>query len=487
MRILKQCAIGCQIHYNRNVLATDEDNSPTCDYNICKYDCVNSAPKFIDYSTYDVLYSNEVVVDVISSLATIYRQVNVSTLDQLVRDLDPYQKKFIIMGLENIITNKIPLVDRFGYLTYLREDNGYFYLDRNYPSGSKSSHAMSYYTQGIIAIEQETLSKIITTREMGSYQERISELEMLNPNDPMFNNILDNMSIEGRAMILEDVIFRVELKKTNLFTDTIMKKYSDHIFHIHDPVTELSKAASRLGFGVSKRGRKRNPNLKRRIHTIDKNHIKQLKELQDQETPMVYLHTLYSISEIQTSYSTTARYNKGEGRTRILKPSDPDASWRDLNEIELPIYNIYIQIEKAEKNRKYEETGLYGFILPEDNKFKIRDRLGESAEAKTDGRRVNRGKECITWPKPHLYDVMWEIKVPLPDRSYPDYTEEDREELIDNLTRHHRTHHDNEELENWELDRLIYYNNWLNVGKVTRQTICENIRTQMELTGRLRT
>src|SRR5690606_17338102 len=40
MRIMKQCAIGCQIHYRRNVRDTDVDGSAACDYDVCRYPCV---------------------------------------------------------------------------------------------------------------------------------------------------------------------------------------------------------------------------------------------------------------------------------------------------------------------------------------------------------------------------------------------------------------------------------------------------------------
>src|SRR5690606_417047 len=105
-------------------------------------------------------------------------------------------------------TTKTPIRDKFGYISYLREDNGTFYLDRTYPSGNIPSYSMSYYTQGIIAIQQEQLSDVIVSLEMNDYKNVFEQLQNLNPSDPLFDKTLSSISIEGQALILEEVIKR---------------------------------------------------------------------------------------------------------------------------------------------------------------------------------------------------------------------------------------------------------------------------------------
>jgi len=483
MRIMKQCAIGCRINYNRNVRPGDIDGSPTCDYDICQYQCVDPPPEEEDYTTYDVIYSNEIVSDAVTEIINIYRQRNSLTLNDISTLLPHYRRKYLIMALEHLITNKIPLIDRFGYTSYLREDKGSFYLDRSYPTGIPPSYAMSYYTQGIIGIKQETLANIVVKLEADEYKEILAELEQMDPKDPQFAARLGSISIEGQATILEEVIMRSVRGNRSDFTDAIINRFQRVIFPINEPVTELNKIYEQVEQRRPRRGRKPNPETKRRIKKINPINIDETKIVRDENTEIVYLHTLYSQVKNQTGYATTARFNKGEGRTRLLKPSEIDNGWRDLNEIELPVYNAFIQIEIAKRNRPFEELGVYGFILT-DGKFRIRDRLTEAPGAADDARRIKRGKVCETWYRPDLIDILWEIQAIEPGGMFPEFTEESKPYLINNLLQR-RINKSVEELQTWNLTRLVYYYKWYSATRIQRTTICELIKRRMAETGRL--
>jgi hypothetical protein len=483
MRIAKQCSIGCQVHYNRNVRAGDVDGTPVCDYGICNYQCVDPSPEEEDYSTYDVLYSSEVVSDAVNKIVNIYRQRNVLTLDDIVILLPDFRHKYLIMALEKLISNKTPLIDRFGYTSYLREDHGSFYLDRSYPVGTLPSYAMSYYTQGVIGIKQETLANIVFRLEIGEHQEVLAELEIMDPKDPQFNARLDAISIEGQVGILEEVIIRSLRGIRNEFTDAIITKFQRMIFPIREPITELNKVYQQLAQRLPKRGRKPNPETKRRIKKINPITIDETKIVRDETSEIVYLHTLYSQVINQTGYATTARFNKGEGRTRLLKPSEIDDGWRDLNEIELPVYNAFIQIEIATRNRPFEEQGIYGFILP-DKKFRIRDRLTEDIGASEDARKIKRGKVCDTWYRPDLIDILFQLEISAPGGMFPDFKEENKLQLIQMLLQR-RINKTPEELATWPLEQLVWYFKWYSATAVKRVTICNLIQRRMEETGRL--
>ncbi|CAH6419610.1 VV D6-like helicase [uncultured virus] len=485
MRIMKQCAIGCQIHYNRNVLPTDVDGSAACDYDVCHYPCVDPAPAEKDFSTYDVLYASEIVTDAIGKIINIYRQRNAFTLNEIATVLPQYRRKYLIMALERLITNKTPLTDRFGYTTYLREDKGSFYLDRSYPTGIPPSYAMAYYTQGVIGIEQETLANIVVRLEAGEHQEVLAELEHMDPKDPQFDLRLGAISIEGQATILEEVLMRTLRGNRSDFTDAIILKFQRMIFPIHEPLTELNRVYETVAQRKPRRGRKPNPELKRRIKKINPITIDETKIVRDEDTEIVYLHTLYSQVINQTGYATTARFNKAEGRIRLLKPTEIDDGWRDLNEIELPVYNAFIQIEIARRNRPFEEHGIYGFILP-DKKFRIRDRLTEAPGAADDARKIKRGKVCETWYRPDLIDVLYEVSAAAPGGFFPDFKEDQKMQLIQILLQR-RINKSYEELLTWSIDRLIYYFKWYSATKVKREVICEIIKQRMAETGRLLT
>ena len=487
MRIAKQCAIGCQAHRRRNIRPTDVDGTPACDYQECDYQCVDPMPAELDFSTYDVLYADELIKETQAEIINIYRQRNSLTLAELQELLPEFRRKYLIMSLEQLIINKTPLTDRFGYTVYLREDNGTFYLDRAYPTGTNASYAMSYYTQGIIAIEQKTLANIVTELDIGKYQEIARELEHLNPEDPNFNARLDELPVEGRVAIVEDVIKRAITGHRDKFTDAIIIKFQRMIFDINDPITELNKAYERLNQRRPKRGRKANPDTKRRIQKLNDEDINNLNIQQDANSEIVYIHTLYSLLGNQTGYATTARVNKGEGRARILKPSEIEEGWRDINPIELPVYNTIIQVENAKRTKPFKEMGIYGYMEDYKNKskvFKISNRLLETEKARTDGRSERRGRICKTWDRLDLIDVMWHIEAPAPTGAFPSHTEADRQQMIEQLLNQRAFNKPLAEIMTWPLDRLVYYYKW-SFTTYNRQWLCDYIRNHMERTGRM--
>jgi hypothetical protein len=135
----------------------------------------------------------------------------------------------------------------------------------------------------------------------------------------------------------------------------------------------------------------------------------------EENSPFVWVHTLYTEKVGSNAYSISSNFSKKEGKTRLLDyESDPvNAEWRDIEGIELQVYNAYIQKEVEKETKKYKEKGIYGFVVS-DKEFRIRDPTTETKKAKTDARSINRGKICKTWSKGDLIHVAWEIKLAPP-------------------------------------------------------------------------
>jgi hypothetical protein len=481
MRIMKQCAIGCQINKKRNIRQPPDINySAECDYDVCEYKCVDPEPDGVDYSTYDVVYSAAEITEATRSITNLFKLNNSFTIEDITSILSNERKKYIIVALEKLITNKIPIRDRFGYKSYLREDDGTFYLDRTYPSGINASYSMSYYTKGIIGIQQEKLSDVVVTLESPIYEKIFSELENMDPNDPEFDKKLSSISIDGQALIVEEVIKREMLGIITPLTEAITRKFQRMIFVIHDPVTEIDKVYEGMSDNKPKRGRKKKTDVKRRMtkHKTSKMNI-----VEDETTEQVVIHTLYSQVPNQTSYSSIARFNKGEGRTRILKPSEIRTGWRDISQVELPVYNKYVQYRIAQNNKAFEDKGIYGFILP-DGKFRIRDKLSEDPGAEDDDRQKNRGKVCKSWSKPRLIDIMWEIGIPAPEGQFQTFKESDRRKLVESLFTS-GAKKKIEELYALPLEQLVWYYKWHSTKKVKKPDMCEKILLKMKEDGRL--
>lgn len=478
MRIMKQVAVGCQVHYQRNVRDTDIDGSPACDYEKCKYECADPSPDYEDYSTYDVIYSDEILDDVIKDLSEIYKTTNSITLENLFSLLPQFRQKYIIVTLEKLITQKISIIDRFGYPTYLREDSGIFYLDRTYPTG-KPSHLMTYYSTGLIGIDEKNLSDVVVDIESFGNKNIMDDIYKIDPFSSEFSQFIDKLSIDMQAKLLEESIIKELEKRDNDFDKAILVKFQKMIIVINEPTEELDKMYEQILQNKPKRGRKPNPDIKKRVKKINVASVNESHILRDSDSEEVYLHILYSQISDNTNYAATARFNKGEGRTRILKPSEINLGWKDVNEIELPIYNAFIQIEIANRNKPFEDKGIYGFILP-DGKFRISNKLTE-VNLTRDGRRINRGKVCRSWDKLDLIDVMWEIGMAEPETDKTIYSEDDRQYLIEKLI---KTVSSNQ-TETWALDKLSFYHKWGSDRSIKRINMCDYILEHMDKTGRL--
>ena len=133
-RILKQCAIDCQIHRARNIRPTDTPGTPACDYMECDYKCASEVPKALDTTTYDVYYSGDVISAIIAEVSLLFKLYTAIPLAQLYATYEgKYRPKFIDMALEKLITSKTQVLDRFGFPSYLQIDSDMAFLQRDYP------------------------------------------------------------------------------------------------------------------------------------------------------------------------------------------------------------------------------------------------------------------------------------------------------------------------------------------------------------------
>ena len=110
IRMMKQSSTDCQINYARNVRPNDINYSAICDYDVCAYKCVDPKPDFIDYTSYDVLYSNDVVESAKSEIIDIFRIVFTISYFEIYNELN-YRRKMIDLAVSELVENKTPIYD----------------------------------------------------------------------------------------------------------------------------------------------------------------------------------------------------------------------------------------------------------------------------------------------------------------------------------------------------------------------------------------
>jgi len=412
-RIMKECAVDCQIHRARNIRNTDVDYSPTCDYELCNYPCIDPAPTELDYETYDVFYSDEVVDEVAALIKELFREVTSVKITELYERFgDRFRAKFIDMALQRIISDKEVIYDRFGYTSFLKEDNGTVFLVRDFPiaDGQDEHYPVSYYTETNVAILPLTLAGYLARLQASEQQSMVEDLANIAPSDPNFNLVLDRFSLETKIQLLEQSIQQLLNDQGTDLANAIVTRFRGNVFTFYEPISEIQGFAQALANRGRGRGRK---------PRTDGGNTKQLvelaKKIMDQTTAtavqgeMVYLHNLYGQQEQRVSYATTTRANRAEGRLRLLKRSE-GIGWRDVTIQEQPVYNAFIQKEIEQRKAPYEQMDIYGTMFG--NVFRIRDKTGETAA--TGERDKHRGRRCENFLKKELVDYLWRFGIQPP-------------------------------------------------------------------------
>lgn len=494
-RIMKQIAVDCQIHRQRNIRPeTDIPGSPTCDYQSCEYQC--SGPIFdpsvdkVDYTSFDVLYSDGLIDQILNDIKKIFNLQFSIKFDQLYAQLNQYARRYIDMAIEKIITEKIIIVDRYGYSAYLREDRNTLFLQRDYPLVNtnyyRSNYSLSLYGENLIANQSIKLADYLSTTQINDQVNIIEKLITISPNDPQFNDLLDQLNIESKVKFVEDWILRFVDESRRLITDentlsivtAIINKYRLFIFDdIHVPETLINQTIAEISKRGTGRGRKPKSQTKVKPNRVTASSLATNIE-SDTDTELVYIHTLYTQTFDRVAYAVTAKFNNLQGRIRILIPSE-EIGWRDVRDHELRAYNEILRRRNIDRVSTFEENPIYGTIMS-DGKFRIRDKTRENTtEAEKDARKTNRGRECITWKKPDLIEVLWNLRL-YPEKNPSANLSE--EQLRGYLVKGQGV--SEEVFKTFSIDKARFFHNWYDTG-YNRDQICTILKNHLDEQGLL--
>lgn len=474
VRMLKQAATDCQIHKERNVREGDVDGSSQCDYDVCDYKCTDPAPIEIDYSSYDVLYTGDIVAAAMDDIKGIFHVEFNMKFGELYRRLGQYRPRFIDEAVANLIVERAPIIDRYGYTSYLREDQGALFLRRDFPlkiKEQKGGYYLSTYTETLIGIQEMSLNNYITSLQKEQQYGLIQNLQRLDPNSEEFNDQIDKLNLESKVDLLESAIYQLFVEKVESpAIKAIITKYRTSVFQVPEPIGAIEITAKALANRGKGRGRKPKPGSKFKLTKGQQEKMEEV--LGTSEAEMVYIHTLFNKGYDRTSYAVAAKFNKADGRIRLLKPSE-GVGWRDANPYELPVYNTVVQKQLTAIRDSFEKYDIYGMILG-DGKFRIRDKTTES-ETSGDKRRVNRGRTCNIWEKPALIGVLYKLNIPPPKISVIESKGEIIKYLVGAKVKKAKQFSDEE---------LDYYYKWYKSG-MKRELICGTLLRALNDMGRL--
>ena len=219
-------------------------------------------------------------------------------------------------------------------------------------------------------------------------------------------------------------------------------------------------------------GRGRKP--KHGIRKVKSKHYKAESEYEwDQDTDLVFVHTLYTLQRTKTRYADKTRYFKANGRLRILKlntssitPSTLHAThsvrWRDATPEESVIYSLWIQSQLYHFKQQFEERSLvYGYYLGGNN-LTIRNKIDEDPDAIEDKRKLKTGRVCSNITPPVLVKILEYLKVQPPKNIDENMCVQ---ELLHYIVKTKGFQELEGEIKDYTCERLRYFASWILVSK----------------------
>ena len=426
MRILRQCAVTCQINKGRNTRATDKDYSKECLYDKCQYSCyeyqdeTGAVTTGDDYSTYDLVYAQPKVNEIKKEVINVFNQIPALHLDELVLKIartnggaslkKPELKKLVLSALEQLIQNKTVVVNRLGYPCYVREDSNRYYLDYSYPDGP-AEYDMRHYVEEITMTETTSLPSIVNSAANKNGVMSNVDLSSIDEVRRYFENIEGNTEEDWmkRIAAIEYMIDRKEHGEQVPAVDVLINCGFVPVFRLTYPEEEF-KRINKEKESTHNRGRpKKDPtryNLENKSMSDEK-----LSLYPQSGEPIIYIHTLKSlINPGTTDYNVVTSYLRGarnddkkilsNAELRIYWPST--GRWEDASltaiEVLIPWVQKVIKTRIAQRFSGYYNLEIGGKM-----------RIARADEDITSGVKRLRGAVCTTKKVHEIVPILYEL------------------------------------------------------------------------------
>lgn len=412
---MKRDAVDCQLQLARNIHENDEDLSPSCDYNICKYTPYmpyNGPP---DLSTYNILYSSKDVEtiraymrDDVMGTTNINRKKYIDG-HQLHIESIPERLAFFVLSQEYV-------VKRFGYTSRVIDYGGLIYSGPPLENFYDENLIFTYVDLKNMIVKKST-EELMKIREITGFEKLQTEISKLEAYDivQLVENIIDDYEHDRTAAKL-----KIQTSQRIKFADQIiLKVFQRYIFaSLFDnekdaegntfnekqirfrnrPTALINKIAETIG-KTSRRTESlpSSTGSSRKKGTPDRTMKKKAKEVEiiDEymdpdakiENIRLYVHLLnHLVPDISNCKYTEMKdyieakvqlrvYDSGEWKNGVWRRG----IWRDATSAERIVYSLVIKDLIADS---FPRSSIYGIISASKTnvEFKIR---GEGEKEKT--------------------------------------------------------------------------------------------------------
>jgi hypothetical protein len=487
MRFLKQCAFDCPIHYERNIRKGDIDGTAICDYTTCKYTCARSgdtnkiSSKDIDFSSYDILYSKEIIEQCKNEIKTMMKLRTSVAIGCLYSILgDTYKRRFIDAAVESTVSDRLVITDRFGYPCFLNTNGFLLYTQSELPLSSQSIDMsdLSYYKDTLVGNIRTNFGSLVSESyksEQEDIIDRILSLQSPNGKDyGEFEFLVKNLTETAKREFIEkNIITLLRKNEDKKIAFALLTLFKNYIIPTYEPKEDIMNVKKYLETAKFKPGRNRKETDRPIVDIKFKGSPPGDIIYTDGSKPRsVLIHTYTEISDINQTYSSFTNFKNAEQDIYIFLEGED--KWRKPDEFEYPAYRNILKNNAINILKKYQHSDEFGLIL-KDDKFRI-IKTKNLFEENIDTRIKEKGKECKSYDKIELFNILLrnEYKegnlesIQIPSKF------KNRGKMIDYLIEEKKLTKKEEDLEKYTNEQLEYIYR-LAESQINKESICNII------------
>ena len=452
-RIMKTSAFDCALAYQRNH-RQGYDGQRDCDYMECDYVCegFNSTDEYsspplpppesnavgniqLDDTTYRLYYNGPLIEQLkvfvtqelfllhlsSSSESEAVFRISLSKIEEVVNSTQIVEQIFedgsrvittfeILTALREIINDNIPVLDKYGLVSYLRERNNIYYLLRQVSHSEDPS--LSYYTKNLSLWSGYSYQEAVDSIGKDKMPDRITEICTINDFDE-FQKAFESLPREIQNSMIEQCIEVADAIRRSISLRTsgnptirefVNKIAADDIFLLDDGTVVNTFPESNM---------KSIENAKNRWLVQGK--------WKEHDPFLYYMDAEYDALTDENPGATAKEVNQELQRRWDKMPKDQKAPYQQKSENELAKIEEKIRLKKKAHLERFFNSPYryYGIWNSKQNKFWVADTKGVNLDATVDGRGGKGGagktRDCKSWSKPEILAILLSLSVDIPD------------------------------------------------------------------------
>lgn len=238
-RIIKESAWDCALTYERNHIV-GYDGERECDYMKCDYNCdgvpskiigIDIANSKLDHSTYQLYYAQSSIREIIDQLVLLFRDNFRLDLASLIDYFPNYSSFELISALRTMIIESIQVINKYGFPSYVKEENNIFFLvDSLSVSGKFSS---DYYTEYPHIKKPTTFVKVVKPLYYNSLPKIIKESCNANTQEDI-RKTMTRLPLDIQEFYLESSILarKKGIEQNSNIRDLVLEYFKNYFIDI---------------------------------------------------------------------------------------------------------------------------------------------------------------------------------------------------------------------------------------------------------------